>query len=868
MPRHHRLRSGALAGAVAALLLCGGLAACTSDSDGADGTEEPAGDVVGSGDAYEATIRRTTDGVPHITGETAADAAFGQGFASGEDRTCDLADQVVKIRGERARWHGAGEDDANLSSDIQWRTIAIFEQATADWEDVPTDARELFEAFAAGWNAHLTEVGADEIAGWCAGEEWVREVEPSEIYAYARSIALNASGTRIGSFIPTAVPPTAATAEEAPANAAQPAGADTAPDAATGAPTAAPAGRIGGLGDAPIASNGWAVGAERSADGGGMLVANPHFPWEGELRFWEVHLTVPGEMDVYGVQLSGVPGIGIGFTEGVGWTHTVSAGNRFTAYTLDLVPGSPTTYRYGDEEREMTSETFTVEVLGDDGEVEEVEHTSWSTHYGPVIDFPGFGWTDQAAITYRDANIDNDEFILQYFEMAKAESLDELKAIHEEYNGVPLFNTIATSADGEAWYADTSATPNLSDEALAGYEAALEADPIVALAADNGAILLDGSDPTYEWVEAEGARDPGLVPFSEQPQVTRDDYVFNANDSFWMPHASELLAGDYSPLHGRQETPRSPRTRENATILDDATADGASGDDGAFTLDELADAALANRGYTSRALREAVVERCTGAGAVTVPPFEPEDAEGPAGLPGGEVDVTEACQVLADWDGVYDIDRAGPPLWRELMSRYEYADLLDAGALWAEPFDAGDPVATPSGLVPPPDGGQADLVLENLARAVQALEVAGFGPDVILGDAQFALRNGEKIPIHGGGGVDGTTNVVGFGRGWSILDPTLAELDRELLTDGSALAEVDGEQGYLINNGTSFLMALAYTDEGPQAQVFLAYGNTEDREAKDYRAATERFSAKDWRTVAFTDEAIDAEATSTVTVRG
>ena len=47
-------------------------------------------------------------GVPHITGATIADAAFGQGYASGEDHTCDLADQVVKLRGERARWLGGG----------------------------------------------------------------------------------------------------------------------------------------------------------------------------------------------------------------------------------------------------------------------------------------------------------------------------------------------------------------------------------------------------------------------------------------------------------------------------------------------------------------------------------------------------------------------------------------------------------------------------------------------------------------------------------------------------------------------------------------------------------------------------------------
>jgi len=51
------------------------------------------------------------------------------------------------------------------------------------------------------------------------------------------------------------------------------------------------------------------IGSDRTESGtGGILMANPHFPWEGELRFEEVQLTVPGEVDVYGAQLIGVPG--------------------------------------------------------------------------------------------------------------------------------------------------------------------------------------------------------------------------------------------------------------------------------------------------------------------------------------------------------------------------------------------------------------------------------------------------------------------------------------------------------------------------------------------------------------------------------
>ncbi|QYG94007.1 acylase [Iamia sp. SCSIO 61187] len=851
--RTHLARRG-LAVALATLVLAVG---CSGD-DGGDDEARPGDDagtdveVRGDEGAYEATIRRDAAGVPHITGETVRDLTFGQGWASGEDRTCDLADQIIKVTGQRARWFGRGEEDANLESDVAWRAIGIAEVAAADWEEASDEVRDLLTAYADGWNAHLADVGADGIGDWCEGEEWVRPVEPVEVYTYARAIALQASSGAVADLLATAQPPAAG---------------DTAP---TTEPTAATVGATLPGAIAPVAaSNGWAVGAARSTEGGGMLVGNPHFPWEGELRFWEVHLTVPGEVDVYGVQLSGVPGIGIGFTETFGWTHTVSAGNRFTAYRLDLVPGDPTRYVYGDEERAIEPTEVSIGVMGDDGEVTEETRTIWRSHYGPMLDFPGFGWTDTAAITFRDANIDNDEFVEQYLQMLQADDLDDFIAVHRDTTGVPLFNTVATSADGRAWYADTSATPALSDEALAAYELSLESDPIVGVAADSGAVLLDGSDPLFEWEEREGARDPGLVPYDEMPVTERDDYVFNANDSFWISHATELLAGDYSPLHGRQGVAPSVRTRENAVVLDDTTPEGPAGDDGTFTLDELADAALQNRGFTSRSLLDAVVERCTGAAPVTVAALT-DDEDGEV-LPAATVDLAEACAVLDGWDGVYDLDRAGAIVWRELMDGFSRDELSDAGPVWAEPFDPADPVATPSGLAPAPAG--EDPILVALARAVQILDAAGIAVDTPLGEVQQADRNGTLVPIHGGNGVDGTTNVVGYGGRASILDPTLDEIEVDWLADFSDLGRYVGAtgaelDGYPINNGTSFLYALAFGEDGPEAKAFLTYGDTADRSDPLYTEATEAFSDKAWRDVAFTEDDVAAAAETEVRVQG
>jgi len=595
----------------------------------------------------------------------------------------------------------------------------------------------------------------------------------------------------------------------------------------------------------PMASNGWAVGRDLTASGeGALLVGNPHFPWEGELRFWESHLTVPGELDIYGVQLTGLPGIGIGFTDSFAWTHTVSAGARFTAYTLDLVPGDPTSYLVDGEPRAMTGREVVVQVREDDGSRREVSRTMWSSEYGPILDFPGVGWTPERVITYRDANIDNEEFIEQYAAMNSAADLDELIDAHRTYQGVPLFNTIAAGSDGRVWYADVSATPNLSAEAEALFRERLTTDLFTQVARQGGAVLLDGSDSRFVWEEAPGARDPGLVPWDELPMTERTDAVFNANDSYWVSSIDEVLEGDYSVLHGEARTARSLRTRQNHRVL------GELGATGGVTGEALRDAAVANEGFSAVVWLDAVVDRCTGVDVVDVPELTGDD--GAVALPAEAVDVTAACAVLTGWDGVYDLDRAGAPLWREWLGQLPSGATGADGPLWTVPFDPVDPLGTPAGLAPAPADGP-DPVLVALARATQALTKAGFGVDATMGDTQFAARSTDRVPVHGGTGTDGVTNVVTWGGLGSSTEPVP---DRAAAVAPGSTLRADG---YPISYGTSFLVTVDLSGETPRAWAFLTYANTEDRSSPRFDAQLRRFAEKDWRELLLTDDAITAD---------
>ena len=87
------------------------------------------------------------------------------------------------------------------------------------------------------------------------------------------------------------------------------------------------------------------------ANGKGGLLANPHFPHEGNLRFWQSHLTIPGAMNVMGGSLQGMPGvINIGFNEHVAWTHTFSTARHFLIYQLALNENDRMSYSVEDDE--------------------------------------------------------------------------------------------------------------------------------------------------------------------------------------------------------------------------------------------------------------------------------------------------------------------------------------------------------------------------------------------------------------------------------------------------------------------------------------------------------------------------------------
>ncbi len=816
----------------ALLALAVGCSACSGDDGGSSAastspsvetvaptsappaTDPPPETTAVADSTYRAEITYTQHGIPHIVADDLASVAYGQGWAMAADHGCTIVDQVWKVRGERSRWHGAGPDDSYLHSDIVYQALDLVGVGEAVVPTLPDDAQAMLTGFAAGVDRFITDAGSDGMVGWCAGTEWATTtITAAEVYAYVRDFALVGGTRNLVDYIATAAPPEAAAEEGA---------------SGTGDGEAALAPVVG------IGSNAWAIGEEHADDAASILVGNPHFPWEGELRFWESHLTVPGELDVYGTTPIGVPGIVLGFNEHIAWTRTVSAGRRFTGYQLTLDPNDPTAYVYGDSIEPMTPVEVSVEVL--DGSTTRTEQrTLWRTRYGLVLELPGGDWTAERAYAVRDANLANDVMVQMVLGEMRAASIEDFEQTQRDFGGNPFANTIVAAADGRVVYYDTAVTPMISDESIARWQERKAADGFVQLLDRQRVTLLDGSDPRDEWVVDERAPVPGTVPFDLLPQLERTDYVLNANDSYWLANPEAPQTG-LSIMHGPAEVPQSARTRRNLiTMSGVGTPGSASGDDAAWTSEELWDAVLSNEGLEARLLREPVVERCRANG-------------GPS--------LQEVCDVLDAWNGRSDLDAPGAVLWREFVSQFPWDDHIQAGTLWEVPFDPADPINTPRGLAPVA-ADAPDQIITALVEAVEVLSAAGLALDATLADTQYfpvGPDRSERIPVHGAGPFEGIENIVGFSPGSHATEPTIPKGE---VLEGSFELSADG---YPLNYGTSFLFIVAFRADGPEGRAVLTYGQSGDPTDEHSRDQMELFSSKTWRETWFRAADVAANA--------
>jgi acyl-homoserine-lactone acylase len=409
-----------------------------------------------SGGAYQATIVRTAYGVPHITAGNFGSLGFGYGYALASDDLCTMAQIYVTVEGDRSRYFGAnaqasapaGGHYSNVDSDIFWQSV-IGRQVIPRLLAVRTGAgaigpqvRQLMAGYVAGYNHYLASVGGARGVPdpTCRGQAWVQPITALDGYLAVYQIADIEGVSSSPDVLAGTQPPAAATTLSASAVRAAP--------GVHGQPTASELRKLASQGPSALSgfgSNAIAIGSAGASDHQhGILLGNPHIPWQGALRLYQVQLTIPGTMNVEGASLMGIPVVVIGFTSSVAWSETTSRSWTVTPYQLILVPGHPTEYVYNGRPVDMTAQTVTVPTLGAHGTVGEVRHTLWFTRYGPVINgFQGvpLNWTGTTAYTLDDANAGNLRILSEFLSMDEAGSAAQVLSALKKYEGVPWNNT-------------------------------------------------------------------------------------------------------------------------------------------------------------------------------------------------------------------------------------------------------------------------------------------------------------------------------------------------------------------------------------------------------------------------------------------
>ena len=749
---------------------------------------------------YQVDITRTQFGVPHIKAADYGSLGYGEAYASGQDQVCNMAVALITAKGQAAEYLGVGHENAYLYSDMVIDALNMPLKGRKALAVQPEKIKKWIEGYTAGYNRYLSD-SAGEYDSWCNHASWVKPATAEDFMTqYVASVH---TITRMAGAVVAAQPPATTTSIEV---------------SQSQQLAALKAIKLEGMG-----SNGWAFGSKATENGKGTLLANPHYPWYGTSRFWEKHLMIPGELDVYGTNLVGNPGVAIGFNNAIGWTHTVSDSKRVVLYQLTLNPEDPTQYRYQGEWRSLEARDVSVNVLTNEG-IDTRTAPVWFSHHGPIIQMPGLEWSAQKAYATRDANSENTQVMSQWLAMGQAQSMDEFIQAHETYNSMPWVNTISTSAEGRAVYLDNSNVGALSSEAIEAWNKRIEQVPqLKQLYLTKGLVILDGSTLRDEWISHPDASIPGTTTFEQRPLIESDYYVFNSNDSYWLSDPAHPVTG-YSPLYGATETPRSVRTRMNVYLLDGLDGFDFRGEDGLFSTTEIQAALFDNSGLAAHLLKPELLERCNKNPKVII------DVE--------IIDLTSACIILENWDNRYDLDSRGAVLFREWITRYDINATRFSGSLFTGQFDKEKPALTPLGLV------KGEQPLQALAQAVVLLNSEGIALDSPLGDVQKAHRAGTAIAVHGGNSHEGIANLQ-VTRPY--IESPIFSGNNDRLGDSKTLSS----SGYNIAHGSSFIMTLNFTDEGPQAQAILSYSQSGAPKSENFSDQTARYRDKEWRDIYF-----------------
>lgn len=294
--------------------------------------------------AARVTITRDNWGIPHVKGQTDADAVFGLIYAQAEDDFARIEANYLTALGRTAEAEG---EDA-IWADLRQRLFVDPAALQASYAASPAWLRMLMQAWADGLNHYLATHP---------------ETKPRVLKRFEPWMALSFTEGSIGGDI-----------ERISLSALQ---------RFYGVPAQPTPEEIGMVPREPSGSNGIAIAPRLTADGRALLLINPHTSFYFRS---EAQMTSTEGLNAYGASTWGQFFIYQGFNAQAGWMHTSSTVDNVDEFAETVVRRNGTlSYRYGATLRPLARRVVTLRFRRPDGTMGERSFTTWRSHHGPIV---------------------------------------------------------------------------------------------------------------------------------------------------------------------------------------------------------------------------------------------------------------------------------------------------------------------------------------------------------------------------------------------------------------------------------------------------------------------------------------------------
>ncbi len=409
-------------------------------------------------EAQNVTIVRDDWGIAHVSGKTDADAVFGMIYAQAEDDFNRVETNFINSQGRLAE----AEGESAIWRDLRMKIFINPETMKKDYAASPQWLQTLMTAWADGLNYYLATHPS---------------VKPRVIAHFEPWMALTFSEGSIGGDI-----------ESVSLQGLEAFYGHTASQTAGETP----------LDREPRGSNGIAIGPANTTAHKALLLINPHtsFFFRSELQ-----MTSGEGLNAYGAATWGQFFVYQGFNPRMGWMHTTSGGDGVDEY-LETVSkkGDGYTYKYGTEERPVTSEKIAVPYRTASG-TSAREFTVYRTQHGPIVREVNGQWVAVRMMQ------EPTKALMQSYGRTKAKNLAEYRQIMDLHANSSN-NTLYADADGNIGFFFTNFMP--------------KRDPKF-----DWTRPVDGSNPATDW--------QGLLPNDEVPHAVNppSGFAYNSNDWPW-----------------------------------------------------------------------------------------------------------------------------------------------------------------------------------------------------------------------------------------------------------------------------------------------------------------------------------------------